>query len=67
MCYCASVNNKENEMDKPKKVIDADALIKELQSIKGNLNFCNDAGRYWLDIAIETIDELATPKKDGDL
>lgn len=54
-------------MDKPKKVIDADALIKELQSIKGNLNFCNDAGRYWLDIAIETIDELATPKKDGDL
>lgn len=44
-----------------KKMIDADALIKEMQSIKGNLNFCNDAGSYWLDIAIETINELATP------
>lgn len=54
-------------MDKQERMIDADVLIKELQGIRGNLSFCNDAGRYWLDIAIETINELATPKKDGDL
>lgn len=44
-----------------KKVIDVYALINNLQDIKGNLNFCNDVGRYWLDVAIETINELATP------
>ena len=43
------------------KMIDVDVLTEELAKIKGNLNFCNDAGRYWLDVAIETINELATP------
>lgn len=57
MCYCDSVNNKENEMDNLKVTITVEKLNEIVSELLADfiINFQSK------------INELATPKNDGDV